>query len=309
MSIATGQSKSFRRANPLSPIEFVTTPLAAPCGVADKWDDLGVSDRPPTTLLSEIERDLLDGVAVADVLRKLIILGGRSGSSELRDWASQELRGYADATVHDLPDYRNVLATIQVDAVVGHTQISHQTISPNELPEKVREHITNHAPFFQGVGEIQAMVASHSDDRTVRISLPGQRELGRLIDMRARQPFQQTNAVYWSVSTSALEGLLDQVRTRLAELLGELRAVTPTNVDVPTAAQASNAVSIVIHGKGNRVHVAHTTDGGAASVGGGESGAGRFWTLSRRIGAVIVGTATIAASVIAWWQLQGTPGN
>lgn len=280
----------------------------APRRVGGGWDNLRVPDRPPTTLLSEIERDLLDGVAVADVLRKLIILGGRSGSSELRDWASQELRGYADATVDDLPDYRKILATIQVDAVVGYTQISHQTISPRELPEEAREHITNQVPFFQGIGEIQAMAEGHNGDKTVRISLPGQRELARLIDKRAGQPFQQTNAVYWSVSTSALEGLLDQVRTRLAELLGELRAVTPPNVDVPTAAQASNAVSIVIHGKGNRVNVAHAIDGSTASVGDDEGNDGRFWTLSKRIGAAIVGAATIAAAVIAWWQLQGAAG-
>jgi len=265
-------------------------------------------DGPATTLLSEIERDLLDGVAVPDVLRKLIILGGRSGSSELRDWASQELRGYADTPLDELPAYRKVLAIIQVDAVVGYTQISHQTIAPEELPEEARGHITNQVPFYQGIGEIQALVLGHSGDNAVRIALPGERVLAHLIDKRAAQPFQQTNAIYWSVSTSALEGLIDQVRTRLAELLGELRAVTPANVDVPTAAQASNAVNVVIHGKGNRVHVAHASGAAASASSGSDDRDGPFWTLSKRIGALVVGVATVAGVVIAWWQLQGAAG-
>jgi hypothetical protein len=53
------------------------------------------------TLIGEIERDLLDGKALAD-LRKCIVLGGRSGSVELRDWASRQLRGYGPDD--ELPD-------------------------------------------------------------------------------------------------------------------------------------------------------------------------------------------------------------
>lgn len=98
-------------------------------------------------LLTEIERDLLDGEPVADVLRKLIILGGRAGSSELRDWASRELRGYADASLEELPCYRKLLAIIQVDVVVGRDQMSHFTISPNQLPESARAHIGNEVPL------------------------------------------------------------------------------------------------------------------------------------------------------------------
>ncbi|MGB4137942.1 MAG: hypothetical protein WA971_15355 [Microbacterium sp.] len=257
-------------------------------------------------MLTEIEHDLLDGVPVADVLRKLIILGGRAGSTELRDWASRELRGYADVLVDDLPGYRKVPAIIQMDAVVGPHQVSHQTIDPHELPEPAREHITNQVPFFQGIGEIHAMAESHDESKTVRIALPGERVLAHLIDKASGNPYQHINAIYWSVSTVALEGLVDQVRTRLAELLGELRAVTPTGADVPTAAQAANAVNIVIHGKGNSVHVAHADGNGtSALVERGEIRDGRFWTLGKRVGASVVGLATIAATVIAWWQFQG----
>lgn len=40
---------------------------------------------PEQTLLAEIERDLLEGKPLADLLRKCIMLGGRSGSQDLRD--------------------------------------------------------------------------------------------------------------------------------------------------------------------------------------------------------------------------------
>lgn len=66
------------------------------------------------TLLGQIERDLLDDRPLADVLRKVIVLGGRAGSGELRDWASLELDGYAGRT-EPIPAYRGVAAHIQID--------------------------------------------------------------------------------------------------------------------------------------------------------------------------------------------------
>jgi hypothetical protein len=48
-----------------------------------------------TSLLSELESDVVSDRPLADVLRKCIILGGRVDSVELRDWATKELRGYS----------------------------------------------------------------------------------------------------------------------------------------------------------------------------------------------------------------------
>lgn len=112
------------------------------------------------------------------------------------------------------------------------------------------------------------------------------------------------SSVYWAVSTSAVTGILDQVRTRMAQMLGELRAITPPGASLPTPAEASRAVNIVIHGKNNRVNVANATGGGVASTGEGGEPEGQFWTTGRRIGALVVGVATIAATVIGWLQLQ-----
>lgn len=259
-----------------------------------------------TGLLTEIERDLLDGKPVADVLRKLVILGGRAGSRELREWATLELRGYGDVGLEALPAYRKVPAVIQVDAVVGLTQVSHMSISADQLPEVARPYITNEAPFTQGIGEIETLATRSGVDETVRLALPMERKLAQMMDASSpNRPHQQTNAVYWSVSRSAVSGHVDQVRTRLAELLGELRSAASPS-DMPSAEQASNAVQIVVHGKGARVNVAHATTGAEATVGSTAHGEGPFWTLGRRIGAAVVGLATLAAAVIAWLQLQSS---
>ncbi|MCJ1698032.1 hypothetical protein MT349_19790 [Rathayibacter caricis] len=264
-----------------------------------------MTDPTSPSLLAEIERDLLDGAPVADVLRKLIVLGGRAGSSELRGWAATELRGYEDTPVDDLPAYRRIHALIQVDSVSLTAQTSHQTIGVHDLPDEVQPHITNMVPFWQGVGELQAMINGAGSGNSVRIALPGERALAQLMQQANRDPHLYISAIYWAVSTSALHGVLDQVRTRLAELLGELRAATPSTEDVPTPAQAAQAVSIVIHGRNARVQVAQSDREGSAALDSSPPGdtRGPFWTIGRRIWGAVIGLATIAATIIAWIQL------
>lgn len=72
-----------------------------------------MSDDDHLGLLDEIERDLMDNKPIADVLRKVVILGGRLSSVELRDWASTELNGYE--TSEELPLYRKIYAPLQAD--------------------------------------------------------------------------------------------------------------------------------------------------------------------------------------------------
>ena len=78
----------------------------------------------PVDLLNDIERDALSGNAsVADTLRKVIALGGQVGSSDLREWASLELRGYTGSGL-ELPEYRKPVAVILINVINGSTQIT-----------------------------------------------------------------------------------------------------------------------------------------------------------------------------------------
>ena len=128
-------------------------------------------------ILSQVERDLLVDRSVAGVLRKLILLGGQSGSSELREWASRELRGYEDEQT--LPSYRFLPAPIQIDGITNHASFKHQTISLLKFPDFVREDIQERVPVRFGAGEIEALIEAHRRDRTVQLQVPGATSLLR----------------------------------------------------------------------------------------------------------------------------------
>ncbi|NUU06188.1 hypothetical protein HNO83_07470 [Leifsonia sp. C5G2] len=251
----------------------------------------------PRSLLDDVEKDLLDDKPIASVLRKLVLLGGRAGSQRLRDWASRELRGYEAGDT--LPMYRQLPAAIQIDGVLANTIVKHQTVSVTDFPDFVQEDLSERAPIPFGVGEVQAAIELHKNEGVVQLQVPGAPVLAQMIDHG--NPFQRTTAVYWSVSTSAMAGLLDQIRTRLAELIGELRAASPTT-ELPTAQQADNAVNLVINGPGARVAISQVVNGEASDIVVPQRA--RFWTIGKQVGAAAVGIATILAAVIAWLQLQ-----
>lgn len=61
-------------------------------------------------LLAKLEHDVLDRtVSLADVLRICLMLAGKTQATQLREWATAELRGYPGI---DVPDYRKVRAPI-----------------------------------------------------------------------------------------------------------------------------------------------------------------------------------------------------
>jgi hypothetical protein len=119
--------------------------------------------------------------------------------------------------------------------------------------------------------------------------------------------FQQVMEVYWAVSGSALQGIVDRVRTTLAELIGELLAGMPEGQDVPSAELTNQAVNVAVSGKKARVTVAaaQSSPGGVSSVTPADSAdvGPPFWTTARMIGAAVVGIFTILGTVAAILQL------
>ena len=128
-----------------------------------------------------------------------------------------------------------------------------------------------------------------------------------------RRPREQIISLYWQVSEPALRSVLDQVRTSLAEIVGELRAATPADQELPTPEAANQAVNIAVGGKRPRVTVTTAQSSGAGSTStAGNSGEPKetgFWTRGRRIGALVVGVATIVAAVFGGFEVFGTPWN
>ena len=253
-----------------------------------------------SSTLNDLAEDVLGAKPLADVLRKCLVLGGELGSTELRDWANKQLRGYGDDD--DVPDYRTVAAPIYLDGMVGNGMITRQRISPLSLPELVHEHVRETYTLRSGVGEIEALIAqAQTKGGYVNLSIPSAADLGRLMDQQSGNPYQHIDSLYWSISEVALRNIADQIRTTLAELVAELRAVMPRGHDLPDPVDAAQAVQVAVHGNRNRIvmRAAHATAGSVATVDDGEADHETWWTRGRKIGAAVVGFFTIAGAVAA----------
>lgn len=251
----------------------------------------------PKDLMAEIRRDLLAEKPVESVLRKLVLLGGDAGSVELSAWASAELRGYAKSD--DIPEYRIITAPLQIDGSVPGATIRHQTISSSELPDFAQDEVNEALHLRMGVRELQSMTSQHASDGIVKLQPAGAADLVRYMNA-TQQMNGRIASLYWSVSTIAIEGVLDQIRTRLAELIAELRSATSPGQTLPTPDQAANAVNVVINGRGNRVNVVQAAHGG--TVASAPDQPKPRLTRARLIGAAAVGLATIVGTVVAVLQ-------
>lgn len=94
-----------------------------------------MSTEPARDPLSSIQAGALDPTSdLATVLRHCLALGGETGSTRLREWASRELKGYG--AEDDLPPYRVTSAVLFLDGFTGAGQISRQMVSAALLPSE-----------------------------------------------------------------------------------------------------------------------------------------------------------------------------
>lgn len=250
------------------------------------------------TLLAEIERDVLnEDVHLASILRKCIVLAGRTDAGELRAWATKELRGYEDGD--SVPDYREVGAPLAIDAIAGLNQITGQNISPRSLPDFVQDTISDKYTFYVGIGEIEATIAN-ADNTHVRLSLPRATDIVAIMNREANVPHQRITSVYWVIAVSALRAILDHVRTTLAEMVAELHTIAPDPAGPePDASQLNKAISLAVEGSDHTINVLIPQDNSQATVGPPTPPDSPFWTRGRKIGAFIVGTFTVLGGVAA----------
>lgn len=254
-------------------------------------------------LLAQIEAAALDEEhSVAGALRKCVALGGQAGSTELRDWASKELRGYHGDD--ELPEYRIVAAPIHIDGATPAAHIKGQPIAPSSLPDFVQEKIREEFEFRSGIGELEELVrSSERSGEPVKLQLPMGADIARIMSQESAASGQTILTVYWSISPVSVRGVIDQVRTSLVQLVAELKAGMPDDQDIPSSEAATQAVHVAVTGKRSRVNVtaAQASNGGQANVTANEPAPPEsgFWTRSRRIGAFLAGTATVIVAVIA----------
>ena len=68
------------------------------------------------------------------------------------------------------------------------------------------------------------------------------------MDHEAGDPYQHIERLYWRLSPVAIQGVLDQIRTSLTELVAELRAGMRADEALPSADLADQALNVAIHG-------------------------------------------------------------
>jgi hypothetical protein len=259
------------------------------------------------SLVEEIERDALDSAtSLADALRKCIALGGHSGSTDLREWAARELNGYERPS--EVPDYRAIVAPIVIDGMSGNNQFTRMQVSVMDLPEMVREGVSEEIRLQPGVGELEHLVREERESgEAIRVSLPGGVEIARLMTYERGERSWSVERVYWNISPTAIVGALGHIRTQLVELAAEIRAEAESDPAHPSAEAVQNAVNVVIHdSKRTRVHVnaAQATDHGRSGVRP-EEQEPPWWKTTRVLWAFVVGAAGIVAAIFAWLQWAG----
>jgi hypothetical protein len=116
--------------------------------------------------------------------------------------------------------------------------------------------ITNELPLRMGIGELEAAARRGLESgTTLKLSLPQAADLVRFMNHDIGNPHQQITELYWAVAAPALIGVIDQVRTALANLVGELRAMSPDDGNLPTPEQIGQAMNVAVHGNRSRVVV------------------------------------------------------
>ena len=123
-----------------------------------------------TNLLGKIEKQAFDG-DISKALRLCLSLGGKTGSTDLRGWASLELNGYRG---QDVPEYRRIVAPLQVDGMTMTHQVSGQTISNFQLPEFARDTISEDVECRQSLpGLVDLVTEAKKRNERVRLMPPG----------------------------------------------------------------------------------------------------------------------------------------
>jgi len=217
----------------------------------------------------------------------------------VRTWALHELQGYENSDV-PIPDYRRFPAPLMMDFVAGMGIVRNQQVSFFDLPDFAREDIGDGLRLGVGVHQIESLIGTHRD-RTVLLGPPMAAGLATLM---SQQSGRQVLRLYWSVHVSALEGVLDQVRTRLVQLVGELRSAMPRGQQDPTADQVAQALQNINIVTGDNssvtvtapVAVAHQRGSARAEVG------GTAQRMSRRTTVMWAAVAALVAAtaVTAW---------
>jgi hypothetical protein len=251
-------------------------------------------------LLNEIEAGALDSqTPIGDLLRKVITLGGEAESTELRDWAARELRGFGPDD--DLPPYRRTDAPLYVDMVGPTWRQPGVMISPSDLPKSVREHINYEVALRMSITEIEEYARQAPAGGVLQWAPPGAEEAMKVIN--SQQKGKRVIHLYWGVSPVSLGGVVDKVRTTLTVMTAELRATMPEGAVIPSTEAATNAFTFALTGDRNKINLVTAQDGSMVTTAASTEAGSRVWWKTG--GAVVGGLIGIATLIFGLMEVQG----
>lgn len=157
--------------------------------------------------------------------------------------------------------------------------------------------------MYQGLGELEAF--ARDGESSLRFSLPRSSMIAKLMNAELGE-FDRVFDVYWKVTRQTLQGVVEQVRTSLAELVGELLATLPPDTDIPSKQATDQAIQYVISGKRHTVNVttSQAASGGTSTVVLSEHAkADESWWMRWRKRGLLIGLATVvsAGAGVATW--------
>lgn len=202
-------------------------------------------------------RDLVldESEALPGLLRKCAVLGADTGSDDLRAWANNELKGYADDAT--LPPYRFVTAQLYINKFGGYQVMTHHPITRSHIPKDLRYLVPEKVHFRQSVEELSGLAASSRDQVTMS---------GPTFALAADQwtqrfgEFQGVSAIYFEVPTPAIKGVVDMVRTTLLEMVIDMTKDVPLD-KLPSQAKVDRVLQVHTGSNNYEVNIGGSNSG------------------------------------------------
>jgi predicted transposase YbfD/YdcC len=175
-------------------------PAAHAHATSDRMNDFAGSlvDDPRTgraqsDLLTKLEHDVLDRtVPLADLLRTCLMLAGRTQATQLREWATAELKGDPDI---DVPDYRKVRASIMRIIQGAYGPPRTHLFDINSVSDVVREHFTEIVSLNQARRARSARHRARGAAAADRAWAPRERCLHKGVEQQPEQRVPHRGAV------------------------------------------------------------------------------------------------------------------
>ncbi|WP_415717828.1 hypothetical protein [Maridesulfovibrio sp.] len=158
--------------------------------------------------------------AIADLLRKCLILAYRLDLKEFQNWAKLELNGFSDINI--LPDYR-IIPVFLYGTFSNEYDTHHDHPIPiSSIPEQLRDRL-RFVHLCESIGAIeQSVLPMAHKQQGIKMSWPPDLVNAVNREICKGQPYELINA-YQGLSESSVHDLIEIVKNRILEFALELK--------------------------------------------------------------------------------------